>query len=351
MKKRTALSAAGMIIALTMISVAVILLRHSRQERIHLAEQCGTILDRYGNEIELHGISEGLHKIGEGHTIHTSIDMEMQTIADSALRNTIGDDRNITGACLVIMEVKTGAIRAMVNLGRHCNTEGELQDTCNIAIRKGYSPGSVMQTAALAAALSDGYISSLDDFLTTDEFITSSSSIGLCVFKWYNSCPEKFTDALAMYCYSPMRFDLEGLYEADIITPDDLRWSEMSLTLAGNGFGYTISPLDILTFYNTIANRGRMMQPYIIESISGIGCYGEHVVCKNALSRRNAGILTEVLKECTERGSLQKLQNAKCKMQNAKCKMQNANLLERKAPHAKCSQKSFNRIGHNTMTH
>ena len=95
-------------------------------------------------------------KVENGIDIRTSLDIDIQDIADRALRTNIGDDQEIEGGCVVVMDVKTGAIRSMVNLQR--NSKGELGENFNMAIGRPGEPGSIFKAVTLAILLEDGKV-------------------------------------------------------------------------------------------------------------------------------------------------------------------------------------------------
>ncbi|MBO4263910.1 MAG: hypothetical protein J5871_04450, partial [Bacteroidales bacterium] len=111
----------------------------------------------------------------DGQHLHTTLDIDYQDLADGALRDLIADEQDLDGGCLVLMEVKTGAIRAMVNLSR---TGSEAFDeVANIAIGRRQEPGSVFKTVTLMSVLSDGYVRRLDETIPTNHGWVSGTKI------------------------------------------------------------------------------------------------------------------------------------------------------------------------------
>ena len=103
--------------------------------------------------------------VEHGSDIITTIDVSIQDIADRALRRQITDDTAIEGGCVVVMDVKTGAVKAMVNLKK--NSKGELGEYFNMAIGRAGEPGSVFKTATLMTLLEDGKVT-LDTRIPTN---------------------------------------------------------------------------------------------------------------------------------------------------------------------------------------
>ena len=91
--------------------------------------------------------------VQNGHDIRLSLNIDIQDIADRAVRKHIEDDDNITDACMIIMDVKTGGIKAMVNL--HKGKNGKFDETLNIALTQATDPGSVFKTVGLMTELEE----------------------------------------------------------------------------------------------------------------------------------------------------------------------------------------------------
>ena len=102
----------------------------------------------------------------DGNDLRTTINIDYQEIADLALREQIEQEEDLEGACLVLMETRTGAIRAMVNLLREGGGhDGEFSEIQNLAIGRKGEPGSVFKTVTLTSLLNDGYVKSLEETL------------------------------------------------------------------------------------------------------------------------------------------------------------------------------------------
>ena len=106
----------------------------------------GSIVDKDSSIVE----------VVHGQDIRTTLDIDIQDIADRALRKYISEDESIQGGCVVLMEVKTGAVKAMVNLQK--NSKGVLGENYNMAIGRPGEPGSVFKAVTLATLLEDGHV-------------------------------------------------------------------------------------------------------------------------------------------------------------------------------------------------
>ncbi|MBP5521470.1 MAG: hypothetical protein J6X82_03530, partial [Bacteroidales bacterium] len=103
----------------------------------------------------------------DGRDIRTTLNIDYQDIAWNALYNEIAAEDDLEGACLVLMESSTGAIRAMVNLYRD-GSSTDFEEVSNLAIGRAIEPGSVFKTVTLMQVLSDGYITSLEELIPTN---------------------------------------------------------------------------------------------------------------------------------------------------------------------------------------
>ncbi len=236
-----------------------------------------------------------------GEDVRTTIDVQFQSIADQALRHTIEDDPVIEGGCVIIMEVSTGAIRAMVNLQKDKN--GRSAERFNYAIRQACSPGSIFKAVTTTALIDDGKIN-LDTRISTDGgnwsykgqpltdsyitrgkypegYITVREGLAISsnnVFRklaaeHYGSDPEKFIAKIEEYkLMEKFDFDIEGLASPYIRRPSmGSSWSPSDLPQIGMGYSLRVTPLHMITFYNAIANDGMMMKPYMVESFEKDG--------------------------------------------------------------------------------
>ena len=297
-------------------------------------------------------------KAVDGKDLRITLNIDYQDIADKALREQITEEPDLEGACLVLMETRTGAIRAMVNLVREDGT-GPFEEIQNLAIGRKGEPGSVFKTVTLMSVLNDGYIKSLEETLpaTTghvagtsindahipdfarqhqtnrisvlDGFKISSNYVfatlavqnyGIDKSKGRGKGLEKTEKFLQnIYNYKlgeAFSFDLDGLQTPTIPNPSTRYWTDTDLGSIGFGYSTEETPLHILTFYNAIANKGRMMKPYLVEDIEENGIVTERrgpgVLNAAVCSRAVADTITRALKAVTEEGTAKRLKGAKC---------------------------------------
>ena len=275
----------------------------------------------------------------DGLDVRTTLDITMQDIVDKALRRQIEDNKSIEMGCAIIMDVKTGAIRSMVNLMRD-STDWSLNETFNMAIGLNSEPGSVFKATTLMTALEDGVIKSLDDRIPTnngilpgyppDDHVRGMKDISILhgfeissnyVFRYlavknYADNPKKFLDKLYLYKLGQaFDFDLDGLREPELPNPDSPRWSATDLGSVGMGYAIKETPLHILTFYNAVANKGKMMKPYLVESIEKDGVVktkkGPAVLNASICSKATADTMLRAMKAVTSEGTATRLKGAK----------------------------------------
>ena len=275
----------------------------------------------------------------DGLDVRTTLDITMQDIVDKALRRQIEDNKAIEMGCAIIMDVKTGAIRSMVNLMRD-STDWSLNETFNMAIGLNSEPGSVFKATTLMTALEDGIIKSLDDRIPTnngilpgyppDDHVRGMKDISILhgfeissnyVFRYlavknYADNPKKFLDKLYLYKLGQaFDFDLDGLREPELPNPDSPRWSATDLGSVGMGYAIKETPLHILTFYNAVANKGKMMKPYLVESIEKDGVVktkkGPAVLNASICSKATADTMLRAMKAVTSEGTATRLKGAK----------------------------------------
>lgn len=270
----------------------------------------------------------------DGWDVYTTISMKHQAVADSVLRAAVESDEDIIGGCLALMEVKTGAITALANCHRMDN--GQVGEYYNYAISHSYEPGEVVQTMTLAASLSDGMIKSLDEKLPTnhgrltdtcmfrdnyiiqyeiknqtdsisviDGFAQSSRFVASSLALKYARSQDYFYKWYETLCISGNDFDLVGMRELDLVDP--IGRDINTLTSAGAGYGFTVCPMQILSFYNTIANNGKIMHPMLIKKMTSDKYGSQHMhpreLNEMVFRQEVADSLKKALSTCTELGT------------------------------------------------
>jgi cell division protein FtsI (penicillin-binding protein 3) len=229
-----------------------------------------------------------------GKDILTTIDVNTQDIAENALLSMLVENECEHGTCIV-METSTGKIRAMANLGKQ--PDGSYWEDLNYAIRAS-EPGSTFKLATLLSLLEDHQVRLSDHLnieggtwkigtrtvhdsekqevsdVTVEQAFEHSSNVGMAklVMAHYAQHPQQFVDHLRkLHLNQITGIDLAGETSPIIKSPASKTWSASTLPWMAFGYEVLISPLQTLTLYNAVANNGKMMKPYLVNSIQYAG--------------------------------------------------------------------------------
>ena len=294
-------------------------------------------------------VDSSIVAVEHGLDVRSTLDINIQDIADRALRKNMEAEEDIIGGCVGVLDVETGAVRAMVNLQKDKN--GQFREVFNFAAGRPAEPGSVFKAVTLTTLLEDGKVN-LEDKLPTnhgrmddmskinqDNYITSyenknkTSVIPIIdgfkissnyVFRrlvkdHYGENPERFIDRLHAYNFGEAyEFELSesGSASPRIPDPSNTGWSIYDLVSVAIGYSARVTPLQVATFYNAIANDGKMMKPYVVESIEKNGKviqkFDPVILNGSICSKATADTLTRALKMVTLEGTASKLKNSKC---------------------------------------
>ncbi|MCF4102340.1 transpeptidase family protein [Gillisia sp. M10.2A] len=228
----------------------------------------------------------------DGYDVISTIDVNIQDIAHHALLAQLEKYKADHGT-VVVMETKTGEIKAISNLGR--TADGTYYEKLNYAVGETHEPGSTFKLMALVVALEDKVVDT-STVVDTENGIFKvkgyrvrdshrggygkisaarafevSSNVGLVklIYENYKDKPQKFIDGLnRMNLNEPLGLSLKGEGIPYIPSPGDKKWSGLSLPWMAYGYGsIQITPLQTLSFYNAIANNGVMVKPRFIKEI------------------------------------------------------------------------------------
>ena len=229
-----------------------------------------------------------------GKDILTTIDVNTQDIAENALLSMMVENECDHGTCIV-METATGKIKAMANLGKQ--PDGNYWEDLNYAIRAS-EPGSTFKLATLLSLLEDHKVRLSDHLninggtwkigtrtvhdaekqeasdVTVEQAFEHSSNVGMAklVVANYAQHPQQFVDHLKkLHLNQVTGIDLAGETSPIIKSPASKTWSASTLPWMAFGYEVLISPLQTLTLYNAVANNGKMMKPYLVNSIQYAG--------------------------------------------------------------------------------
>ena len=228
----------------------------------------------------------------EGYDVYTTLNVNMQDIAHHALLRQLENFEAEHGTAIV-MDTQTGAIKAIVNLGR--TKKGKYFEKLNYAVGTTYEPGSTFKLMAMVAALEDKVIEPNELVDTKKGILTffgkykvrdskkggyglipfskafemsSNTAIVQMIYDHYKKEPKRFLDRLYnMGLNDKLGVSIKGEGKPKIPYPTDERWNGISLPWMAYGYGVELTPLQILTFYNAIANNGQMVKPRFIDRI------------------------------------------------------------------------------------
>ncbi len=244
------------------------------------------VLNKYTDIIDMEPV--------DGYDLVTTIDVSMQDICESTLRSKMYE-LNASMGVVVLMEVATGDIKAIVNLQQY--DDGNYYEARNYALASLMEPGSIFKTASLLVALDDGVItkdskvnvgggvlkmhgSLMKDHnwtrggynraLDVTEIMMYSSNVGTSVLidNAYGSNPQKFVDGLERIGIgASLELPFDGMADPRIRQPKSKHWSKTSLAWMSIGYENQIPPISSVAFYNAIANDGKMMKPRFVKGV------------------------------------------------------------------------------------
>ncbi|MCX6300669.1 MAG: penicillin-binding protein [Bacteroidia bacterium] len=278
----------------------------------------------------------------DGNDVVTTIDIDLQDVASSALMTQL-KKHNAQHGCAIVMEVATGDIRAIANLEQDDN--GNYHESYNYAIAESTEPGSTFKLPSIMAALEDGVIDTGDIVdtgngtikfynkvirdtreegygkLTVKEVFEKSSNVGTSklITEHYKNNPKAFIDRLyAMKLNEKLDIQLKGEGVPLIRYPGDKLWSGLSLPMMSHGYEVQMTPLQILTFYNAVANDGRMMKPRFVTAIMRNGTvlkrYEPDVIINSIASRSTIKKAKKMMEGVVEHGTATNLKNSNYKI-------------------------------------
>lgn len=278
----------------------------------------------------------------DGNDVATTIDIDLQDVATTALLNQLRKN-NADHGCAVLMEVATGDIKAIANL--ELGDDGDYHETYNYAIAESTEPGSTFKLPSLMAAIEDGVIDTGDIVdtgtgsvkfynkiirdtkeegygkLTVKQVFEKSSNVGTSklIYDHYKDKPKDFVNRLyAMRLNEKLDLQIKGEGTPLIRYPGDKLWSGLSLPMMSHGYEVQLTPLQILTFYNGVANDGRMMRPRFVTGIlrngNVIKSYDPEVIINSLASRSTIRKAKKMMEGVVEHGTATNLKNASYKI-------------------------------------
>lgn len=269
----------------------------------------------------------------DGYDVYTTIDVNIQDIAHHSLLGQL-EKYEAEHGCAVVMDVKTGEIKAISNLGR--NENGKYYERLNYAVGESHEPGSTFKVMAFMAALEDKVIDTatiVDTKMGSKRFygrtisdsrghgkisaaraLEVSSNIGLATIidEHYSEQPKKFINRIKSWKLNkPLGVSILGEGKPVIPEPGDKLWSKNALPSMAYGYNLRMTPLQTLTFYNAIANNGVMVKPRFIKTVKEfnreIETFDEEIINQKICSDKTLGEIREILKNVVIRGTGQRM--------------------------------------------
>ena len=282
--------------------------------------------------------SEGNYLPKAGKDIITTINIDMQDVAEKSLESTLIKE-NADWGCVVLMEVETGEVKVIANLMK--DSLDRVNEKYNYALAMHDAPGSTFKLASIIAGLEDGKFSVRDsvdlqrgrvkyydrvmrdsphDFskVTIEKAFIISSNVGISkiINESYKADPTEYIDRIyKMGLSTPLQLELPYPPALKMPVPNKGGWSGITLPWMSTGYEMALSPLHMLTFYNAIANKGKMMKPIfttaILEDGKEIECKKPVVVNPSICSESTIEKIMPLLVGVVEEGTAQNIRTDK----------------------------------------
>jgi cell division protein FtsI (penicillin-binding protein 3) len=273
----------------------------------------------------------------DGGDIVSTIDINIQDIAEINLRQRL-EHHNAHHGTAIVMEVATGEIKAIANLGR--DESGKYRELYNYALGESIEPGSTFKLMSYMAMLEDGKLQLTDSinngfsgevfyhgkrvhddgrretmgWLTVEKAFAYSSNISVTKFvdKYYRGKEKQFIDRLySMNLNQKLGLELSGEGDPDIKYPGSRYWSGLSLTQMAYGYEVRLAPIHVLTFYNAVANDGKMVKPRFVKKLTRQGvtekAFDVHVIKSSIASAATIRKVKQMMEAVVEYGTAKRV--------------------------------------------
>jgi cell division protein FtsI (penicillin-binding protein 3) len=265
----------------------------------------------------------------DGYDVISTIDINIQDIAHHALLGQLEKYKADHG-CVIVMETRTGEIKAISNLGR--TQENKYYERLNYAIGESNEPGSTFKLMSLVAALEDKVVDTssvidtekgtwrLYDRTVRDSKhggygkisvgtafeVSSNTAFAKMIHNNYKDKPQVFVNSLMqMDLHKELDLPIKGEGKPVIRNPGEKGWSGISLAWMSHGYEVSLTPLQILAFYNAIANDGELLRPRLIKEVkewnTTIRKFEKEVINPAICSEETAHKVQQLLKNVVEK--------------------------------------------------
>ncbi|MEA3494475.1 MAG: penicillin-binding protein [Bacteroidota bacterium] len=267
----------------------------------------------------------------DGKDIVSTINISIQDVAENALLETLVKNEAQSGS-VIVMEVETGHIKAIANLER--NNNGTYSEAYNYAVGAATEPGSTFKLVSALILMEKANISA-NDIVDTEEgehqfydkvmkdahseghgkitfeeafAVSSNVAFSKLVFNKFSNSPDDFIKGIEdLHLTEPLGIPIAGEGIPVINRPSDKDWSGISLPWMSVGYGLQVTPLQLLTIYNAIANNGIMLKPLFATQVKRIGKVIEKfepiVIEKKICSNKTVDYLQKMLEAVVEYGT------------------------------------------------
>jgi cell division protein FtsI (penicillin-binding protein 3) len=271
----------------------------------------------------------------DGYDIISTIDVYIQDIAHHALLKQL-EYYQADHGCVVVMETKTGEVKAISNLGRA--DDGTYYETQNYAVAESHEPGSTFKLLNLIALLDDKKVDTSQVYDSKDGVIkyygksvrdshkggygkitlargfelSSNTVMVQAVYDNYKDNPSEFVNRINSYGLNkPLGLQFIGEGKPKIPQPGTKAWSGIALPWMAYGYGVSVTPLQTLTLYNAVANNGVMVKPFFVKEIKewnkSIKKYETEIINNKICSDETLSKVKAVLQNVVKRGTASKL--------------------------------------------
>ncbi len=276
-----------------------------------------------------------------GKDIYTTIDVNIQDIVNNALLQGLLKHKAHHG-CAIVMEVKTGEIKAIANLTKSANET--YSESFNYAIGESFEPGSTFKIVSTLALLEKGKIETTDTVLINygklnignkimedaepspfkskpfSYAFEHSSNVGISttVLNEFKHNPSLFTNYIkSLHLNKPIGFELSGEGIPHIKSPGQKTWSGISLAWMSIGYELRLTPLQMLMVYNAVANNGIMTKPFLVKAIGEKGeiekKFAPQILNEKIASEKTIARVQDLLRGVVDSGTAKSLQKSRIK--------------------------------------
>lgn len=273
-----------------------------------------------------------------GGDIYTSIDVKIQDVAEEALRRCLTENEAQKG-CVIMMDVHSGFIEVMASLKYNEKTR-KYEESYNFAIAENVEPGSTFKAITMTALLENNPNFNINRELNlgttgrmkfhnrvmTDSHVvgeghptikqafweSSNIAFGYLTTEAFEKNPQKFIDLIyKTKINEPLNLDIKGEGKPYIKSTNDKYWSKVSLPWMSIGYELTVTPITLLTYYNAIANDGKMVKPQFVKEIRHgnevVRTFDTVVINESIASERTIKTLQSLLRGVVENGTAKAL--------------------------------------------